>query len=116
MPRHIEMTHLFYRDEGGDFVKDWKNFEPVKTGAFLAVSNGPNDILFREGGKLRQLPVFAIDLKVQTPHVLRRDFIPEAGQHLSNLRVFREDLLANNGDSVVWREIMFVVIESKEVE
>jgi sulfofructose kinase len=32
-----------------------------KTDAFIAVSNGPNDILFREGGKLRQLPVFAID-------------------------------------------------------
>ena len=32
-----------------------------KTDAFIAVSNGPNDILFREGGKLCQLPVFAID-------------------------------------------------------
>jgi sulfofructose kinase len=31
-----------------------------KTGAFVAVSNGPNDILFLDGGKLRQLPVFAI--------------------------------------------------------
>lgn len=30
------------------------------TGAFLAVSNGPNDILFREGGSLRRVPVFAI--------------------------------------------------------
>ena len=32
-----------------------------KTGAFIAVSNGPNDILFREGRELCQLPVFAID-------------------------------------------------------
>jgi sulfofructose kinase len=32
-----------------------------KTDAFLAVSNGPNDILFLEGGKLCQLPVFEID-------------------------------------------------------
>jgi sugar/nucleoside kinase (ribokinase family) len=32
-----------------------------KTDAFIAVSNGPNDILFREGRKLCQLPVFAID-------------------------------------------------------
>jgi sulfofructose kinase len=32
-----------------------------KTGAFLAVSNGPNDIIFLEGGKIRQLPVFVID-------------------------------------------------------
>ena len=30
-----------------------------KTDAFLAVSNGPNDIVFLEGGKLCQLPVFA---------------------------------------------------------
>ena len=32
-----------------------------KTDAFVAVSNGPNDILFLEGRKLCQLPVFAID-------------------------------------------------------
>jgi sulfofructose kinase len=32
-----------------------------KTKAFLAVSNGPNDIVFLEGGDIRQLPVFAID-------------------------------------------------------
>ena len=32
-----------------------------KTDAFIAVSNGPNDILFLEGRKLCQLPVFAID-------------------------------------------------------
>jgi len=32
-----------------------------KTGAFIAVSNGPNDILFLEGRKLCQLPVFGID-------------------------------------------------------
>jgi sulfofructose kinase len=32
-----------------------------KTDAFLAVSNGPNDIVFLEAGKIRQLPVFAID-------------------------------------------------------
>jgi len=31
-----------------------------KTDAFLAVSNGPNDILFLEGRKLCQLPVFEI--------------------------------------------------------
>jgi len=31
-----------------------------KTDAFLAVSNGPNDILFFEGRKLCQLPVFEI--------------------------------------------------------
>ncbi len=30
------------------------------TDAFLAVSNGPNDILFLEGGALRRVPVFAI--------------------------------------------------------
>jgi len=32
-----------------------------KTDAFIAVSNGPNDILFFEGRKLCQLPVFAIE-------------------------------------------------------
>jgi len=32
-----------------------------KTDAFLAVSNGPNDIVFLEAGKIRQLPVFAVD-------------------------------------------------------
>ena len=32
-----------------------------KTDAFLAVSNGPNDILFFEGRKLCQLPVFDIE-------------------------------------------------------
>jgi sulfofructose kinase len=32
-----------------------------QTDAFLAVSNGPNDILFLVRGELRQLPVFAID-------------------------------------------------------
>jgi sulfofructose kinase len=30
------------------------------TGAFLAVSNGPNDILYLEAGSLRHVPVFAI--------------------------------------------------------
>jgi len=32
-----------------------------QTKAFLAVSNGPNDILYLEDGAIRQLPVFAID-------------------------------------------------------
>jgi sulfofructose kinase len=32
-----------------------------RTDAFLAVSNGPNDIVFLEGGKIRRLPVFAIE-------------------------------------------------------
>jgi sugar/nucleoside kinase (ribokinase family) len=31
------------------------------TGAFLAVSNGPDDIIYLEGGALRRLPVFAIN-------------------------------------------------------
>ena len=31
-----------------------------QTDAFLAVSNGPNDILFLEAGALRRVPVFAI--------------------------------------------------------
>ena len=31
-----------------------------RTDAFLAVSNGPNDILFLHGGALRRVPVFAI--------------------------------------------------------
>jgi len=31
-----------------------------QTDAFLAVSDGPNDILFLEAGVLRHLPVFAI--------------------------------------------------------
>ena len=31
------------------------------TDSFLAVSNGPNDILFLEGGALQRVPVFAID-------------------------------------------------------
>jgi sulfofructose kinase len=30
------------------------------TGAFLAVSNGPNDILFIEAGAVRQMPVFQV--------------------------------------------------------
>jgi sulfofructose kinase len=33
----------------------------AKTDAFLAVSNGPNDILYLEGRKLCRLPVFAIN-------------------------------------------------------
>jgi sugar/nucleoside kinase (ribokinase family) len=32
-----------------------------KTDAFLAVSNGPDDIVFLEGGKICQLPVFTIE-------------------------------------------------------
>jgi sulfofructose kinase len=32
-----------------------------QTESFLAVSNGPNDIVFLDGGKVCQLPVFAID-------------------------------------------------------
>ena len=31
-----------------------------QTGAFLAVSNGPDDIVYLDGGTLRRLPVFAI--------------------------------------------------------
>jgi sugar/nucleoside kinase (ribokinase family) len=31
-----------------------------ETGAFLAVSNGPDDIVYLEGGALRSLPVFAV--------------------------------------------------------
>jgi sulfofructose kinase len=32
-----------------------------QTEAFLAVSNGPNDIVFLDGGKIRQVPVFEIE-------------------------------------------------------
>jgi sugar/nucleoside kinase (ribokinase family) len=32
-----------------------------KTGAFLAVSNGPNDVVYLDGGVLRRVPVFKID-------------------------------------------------------
>jgi predicted deacylase len=35
-PRHIEMTHVFYRDEGGELAKNWKNFEPLKKGEVVA--------------------------------------------------------------------------------
>jgi sulfofructose kinase len=31
-----------------------------KTGAFLAVSNGPDDIIYLDGGALRRVPVFKI--------------------------------------------------------
>jgi sulfofructose kinase len=31
------------------------------TDAFLAVSNGPDDVIYRDGGALRRLPVFKID-------------------------------------------------------
>ena len=32
-----------------------------RTGAFLAVSNGPDDILLLDGGKIHRLPVFSVD-------------------------------------------------------
>jgi sulfofructose kinase len=32
-----------------------------QTKAFLAVSNGPNDIVYLEDGAIRQLPVFSIE-------------------------------------------------------
>jgi|SRR5579862_337058 len=32
-----------------------------RTDAFLAVSNGPNDIVFLQAGQIRQLPVFAVE-------------------------------------------------------
>jgi len=31
------------------------------TSAFLAVTHGPNDVLWREGGAMRKSPVFAVD-------------------------------------------------------
>ena len=35
-PRHIEMSYVYYRDEGGELAREWKNFEPVKTGDVMA--------------------------------------------------------------------------------
>jgi sulfofructose kinase len=44
----------------GDLVEGLKVIAQ-HSGAFLAVSNGPNDILYLEGGALRRVPVFAVN-------------------------------------------------------
>jgi predicted deacylase len=35
-PRHITLTHIYYRDNHGEFPRSWKNFEPVKNGEVIA--------------------------------------------------------------------------------
>ena len=60
-------THLIFSSEclrattGADDLADGLARMGRRTGAFLAVSNGPDDILFIAGGKLCRLPVFAVD-------------------------------------------------------
>jgi len=60
-------THLIFSSEclrattGADDLADGLARMARRTGAFLAVSNGPDDILFIADGKLCRLPVFAID-------------------------------------------------------
>jgi len=60
-------THLIFSSEclrattGVADLADGLAHMARRTDAFLAVSNGPDDILFVEGGKLRHLPVFKIE-------------------------------------------------------
>jgi len=60
-------THLIFSSEclrattGAADLAEGLSRMARRTDAFLAVSNGPDDILFIEGGKLRRLPVFKIE-------------------------------------------------------
>jgi len=49
-PKHVHMTHVFYRDEGGELAKNWKNFAPVKKGAVLATYSGGKNIIAEADG------------------------------------------------------------------
>jgi sulfofructose kinase len=60
-------THVIFSSEClrtttgvGDLAAGLKRMAR-RTNAFLAVSNGPNDVVFLEDGVVRQLPVFSID-------------------------------------------------------
>jgi len=66
-PLFVLATHLIFSSEclrattgAADLATGLACMAP-KTDAFLAVSNGPDDILFLQGQKLCRLPVFAID-------------------------------------------------------
>ena len=60
-------THLIFSSEclrattGAADLAEGLSRMARRTDAFLAVSNGPDDILFIEGGKLRRLPVFTVE-------------------------------------------------------
>jgi sulfofructose kinase len=60
-------SHVVFSSEcllattGCDGLVDGLEVMARHSGAFLAVSNGPNDILFLEGGALRRVPVFAVN-------------------------------------------------------
>jgi len=60
-------THLIFSSEclrattGAADLAEGLSRMARRTDAFLAVSNGPDDILFIERGKLRRLPVFTVE-------------------------------------------------------
>jgi sulfofructose kinase len=60
-------THVIFSSEclrattGADDLGEGLKRIAKKTAAFLAVSNGPNDILYLDGGELRRVPVFKIE-------------------------------------------------------
>jgi sulfofructose kinase len=60
-------THLVFSAEGLRATTGSRDLTSglerigARTPAFLAVTDGPNDILWREGRALRRLPVFAVD-------------------------------------------------------
>jgi len=43
-PRQVQLTHVYYRDNQGEFAKSWKNFEPIKKGAIMAKYPDGKDI------------------------------------------------------------------------
>ena len=60
-------THVVFSSEclmattGFTALGDGLNAVARHTQSFLAVSNGPNDILYLDGGALKRVPVFAVD-------------------------------------------------------
>lgn len=49
-PRALRLTGVVRREKGGDFVRPWKNFDPVKKGDLLARRAGGAGLVARENG------------------------------------------------------------------
>ena len=57
-----------------------------------------------------------VDFGVKVAHFFGGDFAGEVGQHGTKRWKFGEGVAANDGDGVVWREVVAVVGEGYEVE
>ena len=77
----------------------------------LQIFCGPEGADYR-----RDVPLIGVDLGVEVAHIGGGEFAREIGKSGAELGKFFQRGVANYGDGVVGREIVFVVLESDEVK